>query len=669
MQQLERSEFEKLKASGELAKRQQQAIEIGNHKMDDVLLKEAIQRTTRLYYEAMGLPVTNLENATLSKDLPSGRKGMPTVGQVKVFALLIEFKDTLHVNSKDTINDALFGTPAAGSPYESLTAYYKRASYNQLTIGGTTLGWYKVNKNRADIAQTTAGREAIIKEALQHFDSQGHNFKQYDNNGDGVVDYFMVFWTGADNGWANFWWGYKTSFSDSSFKLDGVSFGNYSWQWESKPVGSAFTPRVVIHETGHALGLPDYYDYDGDQGPDGGLGGADMMDANRYDHNTFSKWALNWITPTVIGCGKKTVTLKDSGTTKDGIVIWPDIHSQDVFGEFFVVQNRQKTSNDVDIPAGGLMVWHVDASLNADGKNYSHNNSYTSHKLIRLMEADGKEEIEANLGFNAGDLYTAGKTFSPTSTPASTRYNGKSSTVKISNIVANGTQITATYEVAMGVPFKISSNWHNLPAGFTGSFDAALNGDGPHAGKCYFFKGDKYIRYDWSDDKADANYPKKIADNWHGLPAAFQSGINDAVNGQKQFSGKCYFFKGDSYVRYDWSDDKVDSGYPKKITDGWHGMPNGFTGDFDAIINGEKQFAGKCYFFKGDSYVRYDWADDKVDAGYPKKIADNWHALPDGYTGSFNAALEGDAQFSSKGYFFKGDYYIRYIWSEDRADS
>jgi len=293
MQPLTHTEFQQLKASGELEKRQAHAQKIGNHRIDDFLLKQAIRRTARAFHESKGMSESDLQKFMPLMAPPPDWRGMPTTGKVKVFALLIEFTDTLHTNSKDTINTALFGSPATGAPYDSLTNYYKRASYNKLEIGGTTLGWYKVNKKRADISQTDAGRDGIIKEALQYFDQQGHNFKQYDNNGDGVIDYFMVFWTGADNGWANFWWGYQTAFGDDSFKLDGVSLGRYSWQWEGRPVGSAFTPRVVMHETGHALGLPDLYDYDGKKGPNGGVGGADMMDANQYDHNSFSKWVLD----------------------------------------------------------------------------------------------------------------------------------------------------------------------------------------------------------------------------------------------------------------------------------------------------------------------------------------------------------------------------------------
>jgi hypothetical protein len=216
---------------------------------------------------------------------------------------------------------------------------------------------------------------------------------------------------------------------------------------------------------------------------------------------------------------------------------------------------------------------------------------------------------------------------------------------------------------------KVKGNWPGMPASFSDHFDAALNGDGPFAGKCYFFKGSSFVRFDWSKDRADSGYPKSIAAGWHGLPSGFTSDFDAAINGQGPFKGKCYFFKGDSFIRYDWAADRADPGYPKKIAGNWNGFPSGFTRDFDAIINGGGPLAGKCYFFKGDSYIRYDWAADKVDAGFPKKIDANWHCLPTAYTGSFSAALEGGGPFKIRGYFFKGDSFIRYNWADDCAEA
>ena len=101
----------------------------------------------------------------------------------------------------------------------------------------------------------------------------------------------------------------------------------------------------MIHETGHALGLPDLYDYDTNP-PRGGVGHLDMMDSNWGDHNCFSKWLLDWITPIVISCNTGEVILNASGTSKDAVLIWPNVGLDDIFSEFFMVQNRHRAGND-----------------------------------------------------------------------------------------------------------------------------------------------------------------------------------------------------------------------------------------------------------------------------------------------------------------------------------
>ena len=60
-------------------------------------------------------------------------------------------------------------------------------------------------------------------------------------------------------------------------------------------------------------------------------------------------------------------------------------------------------------------------------------------------------------------------------------------------------------------------------------------------------------------------YPKFIADGWEGLKGAgFDRDVKAVVNWG---NGKAYFFKGDKYVRFDIKADKMDEGYPKYILD------------------------------------------------------------------------------------------------------
>lgn len=432
-----RAEIEKYKLEGTWMERLNKAQELGNHKTGENLVSRFRYNMQRQMLEMQG--ASPEEMGTMLP--PPDWRGMPTKGMVKVLALLIAFSD-YPPNAADTnpaMRAKIFGDGSGGYPYESMRNFYRRSSYNQLEIVGNVLGWYTTPYPRSSIAQTSQGRENLIKEALNFYNAAGHDFSQYDNDGDGTIDYFIVIWTGPDNGWANFWWGYQTGW-DSTYKLDGKKLGTYSWQWEAKPVGGTFSPDVVIHETGHALGLPDYYDYDDSVGPDSGVGGLDQMDANWGDHNCFSKYLLEWITPTMYGSGSHTLTLEDSGTQKSATLFVPDPKAApNAFYEFFMVQNRYRTGNDTDYPADGLLIWHVDARLNSSGTDFLYNNSYTSHKLLRLQEADGLEEIETGDGnADAGDYYTAGRNFTPLSKPNSNLYNGTATKASLGSISANG---------------------------------------------------------------------------------------------------------------------------------------------------------------------------------------------------------------------------------------
>ncbi|MFF2287208.1 hemopexin repeat-containing protein [Peribacillus butanolivorans] len=180
--------------------------------------------------------------------------------------------------------------------------------------------------------------------------------------------------------------------------------------------------------------------------------------------------------------------------------------------------------------------------------------------------------------------------------------------------------------------------------------------------KVYFFDMNQYVSYDRGDDKVDDGYPLVIADNWPGMKeAGFDRDLDTAINWG---NGKVFFFKGNKYVRYDIAMDKLDDGYPLVIADNWPGMKEaGFDMDLDAAINWGN---GKVFFFKGDKYVRYDIAMDKVDDDYPLAIADNWPGIKEaGFDENLDTVVNwGDG----KVFFFKGEEYVRYDIAEDKVD-
>lgn len=198
----------------------------------------------------------------------------------------------------------------------------------------------------------------------------------------------------------------------------------------------------------------------------------------------------------------------------------------------------------------------------------------------------------------------------------------------------------ATDRIDDGYPLAVGGFWTGLSAaGFDTNIDAALDWGN---GKLFLFKGPNYLRYSIVEDKADDGYPLAIADQWPGMAAAgFGNGIDAVVNWG---DGKIFFFKGDKYLRYDMAGDKVDDGYPLVIGDFWTGMrAAGFDAGLDAAINWGN---GKVYFFKGDKYLRYDMANDAVDDGYPLPIAGLWPGFAEA---GFSAGVKAATQLSGTG--------------------
>lgn len=318
-----------------------------------------------------------LERSTKTLSLPpidytNNHPIIPSKGTIKMLALLIDFPDEPHNSAftNEHINTRLFGQ---GDPnnreFDSLSKYYYRSSYGQLNVIGNTLGWYTANNNRSIIdLDNNTSRENLIKEAIGYYKNQGHDFSQYGVNG---YMHIMVIYSGVYGGTDS--GEYTVRFLDESYNIDGNKISRYTMdsQWDARSefinlTDPSFYPKNVIHEFGHLLGLPDYYDLVKSVGLQGGVGGRDVMGGRtRGDHNCFSKYLLDWIDPIIISSGTQTVTLNPSGTSKDAILIMPGITSSDIFSEYFMIQNRSKVGNDnvgelefgSDMFSNGLLIW------------------------------------------------------------------------------------------------------------------------------------------------------------------------------------------------------------------------------------------------------------------------------------------------------------------------
>lgn len=377
---------------------------------------------------------------------PTG--GLPSEGNPRILVLLVDFDDypARPGDTPDVMHSKIFGG-GGKFPYESMSAYYRRSSFGKLNLQGDVLGWFRAGK-REDVPQTWEGREAVLRKALEAY--KDRDLSVYDSDGDGAIDYVAVIWTGPVGKWATFWWGCATTFSDRNFSVGGKRLGAYSWQGvlsNGDGPDDEFDPTTLIHETGHALGLPDYYDYKPGVGPDGGVGGFDMMDGGKYDHNCFSKMLLGWTEPRLIYAAGD-YTLQPAAEGGDCAMLVAAGRTKDVFGEFFLLENRRPVANDYSkVMSGGLTIWHVDARRSADGAEFVYNNQDTGHKLLKILESGGAEGLESGESkiFMPTEFYLEGRALRADTVPSSRLYDGTDTGI---NLVSRGGAAEVTFTVS-----------------------------------------------------------------------------------------------------------------------------------------------------------------------------------------------------------------------------
>ena len=195
--------------------------------------------------------------------------------------------------------------------------------------------------------------------------------------------------------------------------------------------------------------------------------------------------------------------------------------------------------------------------------------------------------------------------------------------------------------------------------------DTAINAG--NSSEAYFFLADHFVSYSWVTDKvingvhpmSEWLLPPSIA-----IPGP-SGGIDAALNGQRSYLGKAYFFKGPAYARVNINPRAIETS-SGTLADNWK-FPAGFASGINAAFNGKFSRDGRAYFFKQDRYLRYSWGDasgrgEGIDPEYPRPIG-KMLRMPADFAGGIEAAVDGDAAFAQYGYLFKKDRYIRFNWN------
>ena len=424
-----------------------------------------------------------------SPSLNNASRVVSSNGTDKFPVIMINFSDTTPTFTKANFQNNLFGTGTGGliTGPGTLTDYYKEVSNNQLTITGTVVGWYTASKSHNYYGANDAYGDdqhpaELVKEAVQAAVAAGVDFSQYDNDNDGYVDNVIVIHQGTAEeqtgiGTASDIWSHNWSLSGAgvgTVTVGGKIANVYTIQPE-KFGSNIMGIGVFAHELGHTLGLPDLYDTSGGSQ---GVGNWCLMSAGSWGTTTnpgdtpvhVSAWCkskLGWITPTQ-ATSDTSLTMPPIENSPNSVVQllnnpggvdWV-FYAHSGTGEYFLLENREKTKFDNGLPGEGLLIWHVNETVTCTNQANNLNNGNT---LVYLEQADGLRYLD--LGYNRGDTgdpypgSSNNSTFDKDSSPSSTLNNGSDSTVALSNITRSGNNITVNLEIT-----QILASLSALPA-------------------------------------------------------------------------------------------------------------------------------------------------------------------------------------------------------------
>ncbi len=412
--------------------------------------------------------------------------GLPAQGTYSALVIPVQFPNDSFTKSELSDLEIAFNGTAAQTGWHSVSSYYFESSFGKLNLSFDIYDPITMNKNSSSYETSDTGAEDILNYVLDMLDPTV-DLSQYDTNDDGYIDaVYLIYSVPMDyeNYDSNYWAFVTWHFSSDTY--DNVAahyylFASIDFMYEdTEDSGSEYAidglklnAVTYIHETGHLLGLDDYYDYNEGVGADRGLGNADMMDATVGDHNVYSKLMLGWVNPTVVTSSQQ-LTIGSSTESGQFIMILLDYNGT-YFSEYLLIDLYTATGlnklhaeqpdsllygdeNDPDFAgaAYGARIYHVSSSINNPFNDdyYSftdNNNSMSGISLIKLIEADGDKNYESDIfdGYryaSADDLWQSGDSLSA-SQPSYTRNNGDYINFDISfdSVTESGATITITF--------------------------------------------------------------------------------------------------------------------------------------------------------------------------------------------------------------------------------
>lgn len=331
---------------------------------------------------------------------------------------------------KSELEKAFNGTSEDTNYWESVASYFETSSFGKLNfqfdISDVITSSYSTQDIISEWKNGGNAVGAVVQEALTltKQNNADKDFSIYDKDKDGLFDSVWLIYS-AHNYSNDYtlencdqFWAFCTSFA--MFLPDLVSPGIAEFGWASydfmyKKGEDKIDAHTYIHETGHLLGLMDYYNYAGGSAP---LGIYDMQDCNVGDHNVWTKAALGWLDPIIIDTSKNIPAKIHLKPREDGGAIFIcNGYNNTAFDEFLVLELYTNNGlNELDSKEAyekaygkmpsiyGVKMYHVDARLISAIEN----NRQVYYDLTHISE--GAPDNYITIGASNTSDYSRNKT-------------------------------------------------------------------------------------------------------------------------------------------------------------------------------------------------------------------------------------------------------------------
>ncbi len=383
---------------------------------------------------------------------------VPSKGKVKIIVVPINFYDLVNVydfkkqENMDKLKAVFEGTKEDNSNdyYESLKSFYYKSSYGNLDLDFVYTDVYTPSFSSTTFNQYTddygSETQILIQDMYDKLTINGnpinYNDKSYDANDDGYIDGFWFIYNDDRASTSSKYWPYTYWYRFNDEKKISV-YANCSVYFTYEGNDQGLDGHTLFHETGHMLGLDDYY-ITTSTNYTSSFGGLGMMDYNIGDHDAFSKFSLGWVNPYIVN-DDSYINLKPFSTSGECIVIPCTNYNDSPFDEYLIIEYDTPTGlNKFDaenayvnrpnyFTKNGVRIFHIDARIiKFDGSGYQYldkdtlnlegdltiassntpSRSYNNQHLIELITADNRSTYRSKIA-NNNSLFKEGDIMDP----------------------------------------------------------------------------------------------------------------------------------------------------------------------------------------------------------------------------------------------------------------